>query len=98
MGQSKHDRIATRIAKEKGTEYNRGRGPDIITNGQAIEVAASASDLKDSSRQLQGFKKARYFAVPSELLGQALEQTEGTGIGVMGPSGHIHKRAGGRRK
>lgn len=97
-GQSKHDRIANRIAKKKGTEYNKGQGPDVVTPTQAIEVATSETDLKESLRQLQGFKKSRYLATTPELVKEALEIAEGTGVGVMGPTGQIRKRAGAKRK
>ena len=98
MGQSKHDQIASKLAKKKNTDYNKGQGPDIKTPKQIIEVAVSESDLKDSKRQLQGFKKPRYIATSSDMVDKALEATENTSIGVMGPTGHIHKRAGGGKK
>ncbi len=98
MGQSKHDKIASGLAKKKNVEYNKGQGPDIKTPRQVIEVAVSDSDLKDSKRQLQGFKKPRYIATESDKIAKALEVTENTSIGVMGPTGHIHKRAGGGKK
>lgn len=49
-------------------------------------------------RQLQGFRKPRYLATTSELVPLALEITEGTSVGVMGPTGHIAKRAGGGKR
>ena len=98
MGLSKHDEIAKKIAKKEGTEYNKGQGPDIQTSRRVIEVATHESDLEDSTRQLQGFKKPRYLATTSEMLKKAKEITKGTQVGVMGPTGHIIKRAGGGRK
>ncbi len=95
MGVTKHDAIAQKIAKNKGVEYNKGKGPDVITPTQAIEVATSKNDLNDSTRQLQGYKKARYLAVPKELIKEAIDKVQGTSIGVMGPTGTIIKRAGG---
>jgi len=98
MGKSKHDKIAEQIAKKKATTYNEGEGPDVITPTQAIEVAVSLDDLRESKRQLQGFNKARYLATTTDLMQEALKVTEGTQIGVMGPTGNIKKRAGGKKK
>jgi len=89
---SKHDKIANRLANKLGVEYNEGKGPDI-KGRQIIEVATHDSDINDSKRQLQGFRKPRYLAVPSDKIDLAKEAVEGTGIGVMGPTGKIHKRA-----
>ena len=98
MGKSKHDEIANRIARKEKTEYNKGPGPDIQTLKRVIEVATHESDLKDSMRQLQGFKKPRYLATTPKMIKKAKEITNGTKVGVMGPTGHIAKRAGGGRK
>ncbi len=98
MGQSKHDQIANRIAKKEGTTYNKGQGPDVQASKRIIEVATHESDLKDSVRQLQGFGKRRYLATTSDLLKKAQEITNGTKVGVMGPTGRIPKRVGGGGK
>ena len=95
MAPSKHDEIAKRISKKERTEYNQGQGPDIRTPRRVIEVATHDGDIKDSIRQLQGFRKPRYIATSSVMLKQAIEMTQGTKIGVMGPTGRIAKRAGG---
>ncbi|MFQ5899897.1 MAG: hypothetical protein ACE5JN_16860 [Candidatus Methylomirabilia bacterium] len=93
MGKSKHDQIAERIAHKERTSYNKGRGPDIKTSSRVIEVATH--DLKDSIRQLRGVQKPRYLATSSEMVKTAMDLTKGTKIGVMGPTGHIRKRASG---
>jgi len=93
MGLSKHDEIAKRIAKKEGTEYNKGKGPDIKTSQRVIEVATHEGDLRESVKQVQGFQKPRYLATTPKLKSKALEITDGTKIGVMGPTGHIVKRA-----
>ena len=98
MGQSKHDEIAKRLAKKEGTNYNKGKGPDIVTSKRVIEVATHEGDLKDSIRQLQGFKKPRYLATTSDMVPKAKKISKGTKVGVMGPTGRIAKRAGGRGK
>ncbi len=36
---------------------------------------------------------ARYLAVPNDLVGEAVEYTEGMGVGVMNEHGRIRKRA-----
>ena len=95
IGESKHDEIAKRLAEKEGTTYNEGQGPDVQTSKRVIEVATHEGDLQDSMRQLQGFGKPRYLATTSQLLDKAKEITKGTKVGVMGPTGHIAKRAGG---
>ncbi len=93
MGVTKHDRIANEIADRKGTVYHSDRGVDIRTSTQAIEVEVDAGKLKEGVRQLQGSSKARYLAVPNDLVQEAIEYTEGKGVGVMNEHGRIRKRA-----
>ena len=94
--QSEHDMIAEGLARKFRTRHRR-EGVDIRKGSRAIEVAASEGDLYQSMRQLRASRKRhKYVAVPSGLLGKAKEIARGTGIGVMGPTGKIHKRS--RRK
>ena len=93
MGITKHDRIAQEIARKKGTEYHSDKGVDIRTPTQAIEVEVDPATFKEGVRQLQGSNKARYLAVPNEIVNEAIEYTEGTGVGVMNEHGKIKKRA-----
>lgn len=93
MGLTKHDRIAKNIAEKKGAEYNSDKGVDIRTSTQAIEVEVDSNKFKEGVRQLQGTHKARYLAVPNELVKEAVEYTKGTGVGVMNERGTIKKRA-----
>lgn len=93
MGLTKHDRIAKEIAEKKGTEYHYDKGVDIRTPTQAIEVEVDAGKLKEGVRQLQGTTKARYLAVPNELVKEAIDYTKGKSVGVMNEHGKIKKRA-----
>lgn len=93
MGVTKHDRIAKEIARMKGTEYHSDKGVDIRTSIQAIEVEVDADKFKEGVRQLQGTDKARYLAVPNDLVKEAIEYTTGTGVGIMNEHGDIKKRA-----
>ncbi len=93
MGVTKHDRIANEIAEKKCTVYRAEKGVDIRTATQAIEVEVDAGKLKEGVRQLQGSSKARYLAVPNDLVEEAIEYTGGTGVGVMNEHGKIKKRA-----
>ena len=93
MGVTKHDRIAKEIAEKKGTEYHSDKGVDIRTHSQVIEVEVDPATFKEGVRQLRGSSKARYLAVPNELVGEAIEYTGGTGVGVMNEHGKIKKRA-----
>jgi len=90
---SKHDKIAKRLADKYGVEYNEGEGPDIKAPNKIIEVATHDPDIEESKKQLKGYQKPRYLAVPSDKINLAKEAVEGTGIGVMGPTGLIHKKA-----
>jgi hypothetical protein len=93
MGVTKHDRIAKEIAEKKGTVYHDDRGVDIRTQTQAIEVEVDPGKFKKGVQQLQGTDKARYIAVPNDLVRDAIQYTEGTGVGVMNEHGRIKKRA-----
>lgn len=93
MGLTKHDRIAREIAVKKGTEYHENKGVDIRTPNQVIEVEVKAADLKTGIEQVKRSTKARYIAVPNDLVKEAKEATEGTGIGVMNEHGTIKKPA-----
>ena len=93
MGVTKHDRIAKYIAQKKDTVYHSNKGVDIRTSTQAIEVEVDAGKLKEGVRQLQGTSKARYLAVPNEIVGEAIKYTQRTGVGVMNEHGKIRKRA-----
>jgi hypothetical protein len=93
MGLTKHDRIAKDIAARKGTEYDSDEGVDIKTPTQFIEVEVDPNKFKDGVRQLQGTNKARYLAVPNELVKDAINYTESIGVGVMNEKGKIKKRA-----
>jgi len=59
-------------------------------------VATHESDLYSSLDQLKRYQKPRYIATTSDLVEKAIELTKGTGIGVMGPTGIIRKKAGGK--
>ena len=93
MTDSKHDRIAKGLAKKHGVDYNEGKGPDVKADDRVIEVVTHESDLYSSVAQVNRFKKRKYFAVPPELLKKAKSVTDGTGIGVMTPTGIIKKRS-----
>jgi len=94
MGITKHNRIAKKIAEMKGTEYKSDKGIDIQTSTQAIEVEVDIGKLKEGVRQLRGTNKARYLAVPNELVKEAIDYTKNTSVGVMNERGKIKKRAG----
>ena len=93
MGLTKHDRIAQQIADKKGTEYHSDKGVDIRTSTQAIEIEVDAGKFKEGVQQLRGSTKARYLAVPNELVNEAIDYTQGSGVGVMNEHGRIKKRA-----
>lgn len=99
MGKTTHDRIAERIAKRVGGEYNPAKGADVVGGGQVTEVEVDRGKLKEGIQQLQGHRAPRYLAVPNELVPDAKEATQGTKIGVRTETGRIVKparRPGGR--
>lgn len=90
---TKHDKTAQHIANQKGTDYNKGRGPDIKTPRQTIEVE-TPNTIGDAGRQLRGHKGPVYVAVTDDkAVPKALDRYEGTTIGVMDSSGNIRKRS-----
>ncbi len=93
MGITKHDRIAKEIAAKKQTDYHSDKGVDVRTSSQAIEIEVDTATFKEGVRQLRGTSKARYLAVPNELVKDAIDYTKNTGVGVMNEHGKIKKRA-----
>ena len=94
---SKHDKTAQSIADKKGTDYNKGPGPDIKASRQVIEVE-TVDTIKDAARQLQGFKGPVYVAGADEAATEAaLEYYDGKTIGVMDPVGNILKSSSRKR-
>ena len=86
-----HAATANRIARNIGTDYNRGPGADIQTDRVVIEVETPDS-VGDASRQLRGHKKPVYVAGTNhKAVLLALEVTNGTTIGVMDNQGNIIK-------
>lgn len=95
---SNHDQTARRIAKKEGVPYNQGQGPDINAPSRAVEVETAAT-VRDSLRQLRGFRKPVYVAGADQKATQeALEATQGSTVGVMNPQGDILKRSTRKRK
>ena len=56
-----HRVTADRVAKKFNTEYNPGRGPDIITKDVIIEVETPTT-VSDAGQQLNGRKGPVYIA------------------------------------
>lgn len=94
MARSKHDKIAQRIAKRRGGRYPPQKGADVVNRREAIEVEVDLNRFSQGIRQLQGYRKPRYLAVPNALVPQAKKRTKGLKTGVMDEKGNIVKRAG----
>ena len=95
---SKHDRAAERLARKLRTEYNRGKGPDVITNDQVTETEI-VETVGDAGDQLRGYRRAAYVQGADDEATQAsLERYAGTTIGVRNPQGKIVKRSTRKRK
>ena len=93
MAKSKHDQIAENLAKEFGAEYKKHQGIDIVTKKRVIEVETTKKGIYQGMNQIKRSPKPRYMAVDDKNIQNALEATEGTGIGVMDENGKILKRA-----
>ena len=90
---SKHDQAAQRLANRLGTEYNRGKGPDVITKDQVTETE-TVNTVADAARQLSGFKKPVYVqGADAATTKKAVERYGDTTIGVRNPQGTIVKRS-----
>jgi len=88
-----HRATANRIAKKHKTQYNEGKGADILTPRIAAEVEPPES-VADAMRQLRGYQKRVYIVgTNQEAVKKALEVTEGTTVGVMDNQGNIVKRS-----
>lgn len=86
-----HKTTANRIARKLRTDYESQDGVDVVTDKVAVEVETPGS-VRDGMRQLQGHRKPAYIAgTNQEAVEEALEQTEGTTIGVMDNQGRIVK-------
>lgn len=98
MAKSKHDKVADKIAKQEGTEYNRGQGADIRGPKRIIEVETPRT-IGEAGRQLQGHQKPVY-VIPTDkkAIPDAVKRYKKTTIGVMAPSGKIVKRSTRGRK
>ncbi|KPK98664.1 MAG: hypothetical protein AMJ95_03345 [Omnitrophica WOR_2 bacterium SM23_72] len=93
MSKTKHDQIAEKLARKFHTEYKQHKGIDIVTPDRVIEVETKSASIQQGIRQIVHSPKARYLAVNKQNIKNALAETEGTGIGIMGPSARIIKRA-----
>lgn len=90
---TKHDEIAEKLAKKFNTEYKRTKGIDLVTQDRVIEVETKKDGIYQGIKQVEKSSKPRYLAVNKINIDNALEATQGTGIGVMGETGKIIKKA-----
>ena len=91
MARSRHDQIAENLAKKFGTEYKKHQGIDIVTKKRVIEVETTKEGIYQGINQIKRSPKTRYIAVDEKNIQNALDTTEGTGIGVMDKNGRIIK-------
>ena len=91
MAKSKHDQIAENLAKKFGVKYKKHKGIDIVTDNRVIEVETTKSGIYQGIDQVKRSTKVRYIAVNDRNIQNALNTTEGTGIGVMDEKGRILK-------
>lgn len=94
MAMTKHDEIAEKLAKKFNTEYKSPKGIDLVTQNRVVEVETKKSGIYQGIKQVEKSSKARYLAVNKINVNNALDATQGTGIGVMSETGKIIKKAG----
>lgn len=88
-----HEATANRIAKKLNADYNKGKGPDVITSDMVVEVETPRS-VNEGLSQLKGFRKPVYIAATDKsALQKALELTNNTTVGVMDSNGRIVKKS-----
>jgi len=90
---SRHDEIANKLAKKFKIEYKSDKGIDLVLKDKVIEVETKKSSLSQGIGHVVKSQKVRYLAVNKINVSNALEVTKGTGVGVMGETGRIIKKA-----
>lgn len=90
---SKHDEVANKLAKKFKTEYKSDKGIDLVLPTKVIEVETQKASISQGIKQVEKSQKARYLAVNKINISNAIQATEGTGIGVMSETGKIIKKA-----
>ncbi|MFH0854391.1 MAG: hypothetical protein V1891_02780 [bacterium] len=90
---SKHDEVANKLAKKFKTEYKSDKGIDLVLRTKVIEVETQKAGILQGIKQVEKSQKARYLAVNKININNAIQATEGTGIGIMSETGKIIKKA-----
>lgn len=90
---TKHDKIAEKLAKKFNTQYKSQKGIDLVTQDRVVEVETKKAGIYQGIKQVEKSSKARYLAVNKINIDNALEATQGTGIGVISGTGRIIKKA-----
>lgn len=90
---SKHDEVAIKLAKKFKTEYKSDKGIDLVLSTKVIEVETQKAGILQGIKQVEKSQKARYLAVNKINISNAIQATEGTGIGIMSETGKIIKKA-----
>ena len=93
MVMTKHDEIAEKLAKKFSTQYKAQQGIDLVMQDRVVEVETKKAGIYQGIKQVEKSSKARYLAVNKPNIKNALEATQGTGIGVMGETGKIIKKS-----
>lgn len=92
MSESRSHKIAAnKIANKYNTEYNSGKGADVVGDNVAVEVETEHT-VNRGLTQLQGYNKRTYIAGSNQkAVEKAKKITRGTTIGVMDRNGNIVK-------
>lgn len=85
---------ARRIARMMGGQYDRRKSPNIEVEGWFVVRVVTRDTIAEAVSALRNCAQRAYIAVTSRSeIWHALEQTQGTDIGVMGPRGDFFKPA-----
>ena len=76
-----------------GPNIRSTKGLILLPKMRVIEVETAMEGIYQGINQIKRSQKPRYMAVDDKNIQNALEATEGTGIGVMDKKGRILKRA-----
>ncbi|PJB51947.1 hypothetical protein CO101_00230, partial [Candidatus Berkelbacteria bacterium CG_4_9_14_3_um_filter_39_23] len=68
-------------------------GIDLVLPTKVIEVETQKAGILQGIKQVEKSQKARYLAVNKINISNAIQATEGTGIGIMSETGKIIKKA-----
>ncbi len=93
MARLGRDALVTAISAAVGATPDPEGAADLVAERGRINVAASASELKDAIGRLAPLRGYRWIAINDNDLFAASPLTLGTKVGILGPTGKVLKAA-----